>query len=95
VDACWQEYPDKSGNHNGTNCQAHLDNGLERTTLLLSPIILFQQFPGILTTNNLFQILPHSRRTSVTSRTTGSSMGITDSNNLHKQIFHDVVSKMK
>jgi hypothetical protein len=44
-----------------------------------------------LTTNNLFQMLPHSRRTRVTSRTTESSMGITDSNNLHKQMCPDVV----
>jgi hypothetical protein len=36
-------------------------------------------------------MLPHSRRTSVTSRTTGSSMGITDSNNLHRQMSPDIV----
>lgn len=34
---------------------------------------------NILTTYSLFQILPHSRRTRVTSRTTGSSNGMTDS----------------
>jgi hypothetical protein len=39
-----------------------------------------------LTTNNLFQMLPHSRRTRVTSRTTESSMAITDSNNLQNQM---------
>jgi hypothetical protein len=38
----------------------------------------------ILTTYSLFQMLPHSLKTSVTSRTTGSSTGITDSYNLYK-----------
>lgn len=33
----------------------------------------------ILTTYNLFQMPPHSRKTRVTSRTTGSSNGMTDS----------------
>lgn len=41
-----------------------------------------------LTTQSLFHIPPHSRSTRVTSRTTGSSRGITDSNKPSFSILH-------
>lgn len=65
-----------------TNCLSRKKDGGGIIVLESSKVALS------LTTQSLFHIPPHSRSTRVTSRTTGSSRGITDSNKPSFSILH-------